>query len=231
MKRTQIAILACAVLLYGCGGGGGGGGGQNNNAFTIRLDRTSVSFDYVQNKQTAPAVVTATWTGQPPDPLFIGAVLQGTGLNPVIPITITQTYANIELSPLQLNEGQYSGQVQLLACTDAACANRVGGTPLTVSYTINVRAPVFSGPGFIQLSHLRGTPPPAGTSLQINAAAGAWTATATQPWITLSQTSGSGAAFSGGTNRPSASRCRSRSARACSARTASAASTLERISA
>jgi hypothetical protein len=192
VTQARLALFAlAALLLSGCGGGGGGSGG-----FTVRAQQSSVTFDYAQGSEPAAQIVTATWTGDPPQPLYVAAILQGTGLSATIPIAITQTNATATLRPSPgLEAGQYSGQVQLMACTDSACNQRVGGTPITISYSINVRAPMFSGPAIIGLRHTRWSGvQPAGVALNVNASAGSWTATASQPWISLSQASGSGAA-------------------------------------
>jgi hypothetical protein len=190
-----VLLAGLAAALWGCSGGGGGGGGGGSNRFVIHADRTSVSFNYIQGEIPAPQNIRLTWTGEPPpDGFFTGATFQGTGLSERIEVSISETEAFATLSPARrLFAGTYSGTVQLLACSDAACNQRIGGTPITVSYTITVRNPVFTGPPLIELTHTRWTPPPPGTTLQINDTAGTWT-TVAPPWIKLSQTSGTGPA-------------------------------------
>lgn len=180
----------------GAGGGGGGGssGGGTSGGFRVQLTQSSVSFDLVQGATPTSQTVRATWTGTPPDPLFVGALLQGSGLSQTIPLQLTSSDAAATLTPSAgLAAGQYSGVVQFLVCTDSACTQRVGGSPLNISYTVTVRAPVFDGPPTIALSHTRWTPASPGVTLAVNAAAGSWTATASSP-IALSQSSGNGAA-------------------------------------
>jgi hypothetical protein len=72
------------------------------------------------------------------------------------------------------------------------CTQRVGGTPLPVDYTVNVTPAAFSPASALSFGYIVGTSLPAAQSLNVNSAAGAWTASASQPWITLSATTGNG---------------------------------------
>jgi hypothetical protein len=161
----------------------------------VNPDRTSVTFDYVQGTTPAPQVITATYTGTRPEQAFIGAELQGTGLATPIVLNIGATTATATLQPVSnLSAGTYAGTVSILVCADSACAQRIGGTPINITYTINVRAPLFTGPISIPLTYTRYAPAPTISGvLNVNAGVGAWTATASSPWIMLSQTSGTGA--------------------------------------
>src|ERR1041384_3198794 len=175
-----LLLASLAAALWGCSGGGGGGGDSGgSNRFVLHPDRTSVAFDFIQGETPASQNIVLTWTGEPPDGLFAGAIVQGTGLSPTIEVLISETQAVARLSAAGgLSAGTYSGTVQLLACSDQACNHRIGGTPITVSYTITVRNPVFTGPPFIEFTHTRWTPPPPGITLQLNDTAGTWTAAA-----------------------------------------------------
>jgi len=197
MIGRALFIASTLIILSACGGGGGGGGGggSNNNTFTVHADRTFVSFEYVQGTTPATQSVSATWTGVPPSPLYVGAKLVGTGLDSAIPLAINNESASVTLQPMSgLSAGTYSGQVLFSLCTDSACTQVVGNTPITITYTIKVDAPVFTGPPDIAFLYVRWiSGPGADVALNVGAGAGAWTATASDPWISLSQTSGNGA--------------------------------------
>jgi BACON domain-containing protein len=194
MIGRALFIASTLIILSACGGGGGGSG-SNNNTFTVHADRTSVSFEYAQGTTPAAQSVSATWTGIPPSPLYVGAKLVGTGLDSAIPLAINNESASVTLQPMNgLSAGTYSGQVLFYLCTDSACTQVVGNTPITITYTIKVDAPVFTGPPDIAFLYVRWiSGPNADVALNVGAGAGAWTATASDPWISLSQTSGNGA--------------------------------------
>jgi hypothetical protein len=197
---TRSCLLLALVTVASCGGGGGGDddSGPPNpgpGAFAVSLDRTSVSFEFIQGAPPQAQTLNATWTGTPPAQIFIQALLAGQGLSQIIPIAIGQTSANITLTPIGgLDGGTYSGTVTFNVCSDSACNQRIGGTPIPVNFTVNVRTPVFTGPRVTGFIYTRGTTPAVTPRiLNIAAAAGAWTASADQSWITLSKTSGNGA--------------------------------------
>lgn len=197
MAFVRIALFAAlCALLSACGGGGGGGDdGGGRNAFTITLDRSAVSFEYMTGAQPPQQIVTARWSGQPPSSLFIGAQMEGDALEPFIPVTITETQATFPLRPRTgLAAGNYSGRVLMLACTDQACNQRVGGTPIPISYTVNVRPPILISGALVPLRRVIGAPTSATGTIAVAATTGAWTAAGDRPWLTLSTTSGTGAA-------------------------------------
>jgi hypothetical protein len=148
-----MAALASTLVLAACGGGGGGGGDSSAGSdFRVTLDRTTVAFSYDANSPPAPAFVVATATGTPPATLYVGAVVEGTGIDPVIPAIVTGTTARFQLQPAPgLRAGTYTGRVLLLACSDAACNTRIGGTPLAVSYSVVVRPVLAADPAAVQL--------------------------------------------------------------------------------
>jgi hypothetical protein len=201
LNRSVLVLLAL-VTLAACGGGGGGDDSPaptppNPGGFQVSVDRTSVSFEFDQGTLPNPfeQVLNATWTGTPPAQVFVGATIAGTGLLPTIPIDIGATSATISLrASANLVGGTYTGTVNLLVCADALCNQRIGGTPIVVNYTINVRTPVFTGPVSIDFAYTRGTTvQQVPVALNVLPAAGAWTASADDSFITLSKTSGNGA--------------------------------------
>ncbi len=187
------------VLLFICSAcsGGGGSGTSQPPPFLVSFDRPSVSFTYQQGQTSvAPQIVNASWTGTPPSSVYLAATADGTAIDPTIVVAISETSAKVTVrAKIDLVPGQYDGQITILVCADQACAQPIGGTPKQVSYSVTVTQLPFAGPGNIQKSYVFGTPLPSATPLTINSSAGAWTATASQPWITLSAASGTGAAI------------------------------------
>jgi hypothetical protein len=198
-RLTRPMLVSTLVALASCGGGGGGDdqgppppGGNN---FRVQADRANVTFDFVQGEIPTSQVINATWSGTPPAQLYVSATLEGVGLLQVIPLAVSGTSATITLNAdRSLSGGTYTGRVMLLVCSDPACTERIGGTPIPVNYTISVRTPAFTGPQNIEFRYTRGTTPvQTPVTLNVVAGAGDWTATASSPFITLSRTSGNGA--------------------------------------
>ncbi len=159
-RRAHAALVAlgCAVALVACGGGGGGDGGGNAPAFHVTLDRSSVEFTYDANGPLPQATVRATATGTPPATLYVAAVVEGGGIDPVIPAVITGMNASFTLQPAPgLRAGTYTGRVLLSACSDAACNTRIGGTPLAVNYRVVVRAVLGTEPASVWQRSMGGT--------------------------------------------------------------------------
>jgi hypothetical protein len=137
-----------------CGGGGGGGdsGGGNNN-FRVTLDRSSISWTFYEGTNPPPAAqtITGTATGTYDGTLFVGAIVENSGavnaINPNIQIFINGSQATATVLPApNLAAGTYTGRILFLACSDQACNNRIGGTPLPVNFTVTVQVGVRATP-------------------------------------------------------------------------------------
>jgi hypothetical protein len=101
-------------------------------------------------------------TGDYPGTIYVGAIVENDGavnaIDPVIPMTIDATRATAQLRPAAgLPIGSYTGRVLFLACSDPPCTNRIGGTPLTLPFTITVQAPVQATPSSIAASAVSGS--------------------------------------------------------------------------
>lgn len=193
MKCVRVAaIWFCAILLSACGGGGGGGGSQGGG-FRVSLNRSSLDFQLTTGAAASSQSVVATWTGTPPDPIYIAATVEGSGIAPTIPVAVSESsaIATVSVTP-NLAAGQYTGRINFLACADAGCSQRVGGTPLTVTYSITVKDLMVSPASPVSFQHTIGNPIPTPRTLAIASSAGAWTATAGAPWLSVSPASGNG---------------------------------------
>lgn len=200
MMVFRIAVLVLlGSLLSGCGGGGGDGGpeGAGPAGFRLTLDRSALTFNTIAGNAPPTQTIVATWTGTPPDPVYVTATVEGTGIAPTIPVVIGQASATATVSVAAgLAEGTYTGQINFLACRDAACTQRVGGTPLSVSFTINVAAgAVFISPESLSYQHVAGNTLPLPRRLQVPDDAGVWTVTSNAAWLRTSVSSGQGGGF------------------------------------
>ncbi|WP_153067212.1 hypothetical protein [Steroidobacter cummioxidans] len=146
-----VSALVLLGLLQACGGGGGGGGGDGGGGggagFSIGLDRTSVTFEFFEGAEPPTRVINATASGEYTGNLYVGATVEGPGIDPTIPIVVSGTRGTISVKAAPgLAEGTYNGRINFLACSDAACTRRVGGTPIPVAYTVTVKRGVRFAP-------------------------------------------------------------------------------------
>jgi len=74
-------------------------------------------LDSMQHASTKAVTITATVSGQ--------------GLSPTIPITISGNTGTAQISAA-------SGTLDLLACSDSACAHQLGNSPVAIQYTVTV---------------------------------------------------------------------------------------------
>jgi hypothetical protein len=165
LLRTAAGLLAL-VLLQACGGGGGGGGSSNNNSsFSISLDRTSIAFEAFEGAFAQTQDILATVHGEYDGQLFVGATVEGEGIEPDITLAIlSDTQARLTVfAKSGLAAGSYSGRVIFHACADDICTRHVGGTPIAVSYTVTIRHGLQFTPPVLQLTSVSG----AGTSADV----------------------------------------------------------------
>jgi len=159
MNVARWCVLVCAcVLLAACGGGGGAGG--RSSQFRITLDRTSLTFDAYEGTSTGnDQTIIATATGDFEGTLYLGAIIEGQGVRTPIVLTIDgNNRGTIAIAPdTSLPPGQYTSRVQALACSDPACGNRVGGTPITITCNVTIRRGVAVSMDYVYLSSVEGT--------------------------------------------------------------------------
>lgn len=156
----HVVVFVSFLLIAACGGGGGGGGGTSD--FSVTLDQSSIIFDQYEGDSPISQTITGSIHGTYNGTLYAGAIVENTGatnaINPNIPIVINATHASAVITPASnLSAGTYTGRVLFLACSDQACNNRIGGTPLAVSFTVNVLAPVRASPSSLTRTVVSGT--------------------------------------------------------------------------
>jgi hypothetical protein len=124
-EGTEVRLLRIAasllvlVLLQSCGGGGGGGSSNSNSSFSITLDRTSIAFEAFEGGFAPTQNILATARGEyDGDTLFVGATVEGPGIDPTIEILIlSDTQARIAVNAAPgLSAGTYSGRIIFHAC-------------------------------------------------------------------------------------------------------------------
>jgi hypothetical protein len=182
-----LGVLLGSAGLTSCGGGGSGGGPpQNSLVFTA--DKTSVSFDYAQNTTPQEQIVTITATGTYSGTLYIAAVLSSADIAQPIPIVISGSTAMVHLTPAAgLGVGMHTGKVTLEACSDSACAHQVGNSPLTVNYSIQVRAVLTVAPSPVSLSAVSGSTATQAVTVQLPDGQNAFAAAVESgsPWLAV----------------------------------------------
>jgi hypothetical protein len=122
--------------------------------------------------------------------VYLSATVEGEAIHPTIPIQLNESSASASIRPrIGLPTGEHTGRILFLVCTDPAGINRVGGSPLPISYTVRVRPPLFTPLQPVSFDYTVGSPLPSART--INVAVSDWIATASASWIRLSATNGS----------------------------------------
>src|SRR4051812_31982264 len=105
MFHKISAALLAVCLLTSCGGGGGGGGsssssggGGGSGAVVFTADRTSVELAYDEGVPFMPTTtITVTATGTFNGTLYIGATVDGQGIDQNIVTTISGASATFSI--------------------------------------------------------------------------------------------------------------------------------------
>ena len=181
------ALVLVAIITASCGGGGGGGnssggGGGGGGSVTFTPDRTSVSFTYAEgDAPNQQEVVTVTATGTFSGTLYIGAVVEGQGVDPAIVTAISGTSATFTLLPRAgLAAGTYTGRVRLMGCSDVNCAKQIGNSPINVNYTLTVQPTLRVTPSVVDASSPSGTATSREITIRLPAGETGYTAAVTQ---------------------------------------------------
>lgn len=158
-----IALVLLASVLAACGGGGGGGGGGSSSSSggggsgSVKFTPVpnTLSFEYFEDSPVpASQNIVVTATGTFSGTLYLGAVATGQGLNPDLPLTInSDTQGTFTVTAAAgLAPGDYSGTLQLLACSDQACTKQIGNSPLNIPYVTHVRTKLHVSTNAVDLN-------------------------------------------------------------------------------
>lgn len=196
MFSRLAALLLGLLLLASCGGGGGGGDDGGGNSLRFSADRSQVTLAYDEGAGFMPtANVTVTATGEYSGTLYVGAVVEGNGIDPNLPAVISGTQASFTLRARSgLLVGTYSGRVRLMACQDSACARQIGNSPVIVNYEVTVRATLKANPTTVTASAQSGSTTSSTVAIQLPTGASTLAATVTQgsQWMFIDQQTASG---------------------------------------
>lgn len=152
LRRGLMVVLA--FWLCSCGGGGGGGGG-GEAGFSVSFNTRQLSFDYLEGGTPDPQLVVATAHGTPSGNVFIGAYVEGEGIQQPIYVDIDPAAgkAFATVVPMDgLPAGEFTGKVILLACADENCNRHYPGSPHKVDYRITVRQRLKASPASLTLA-------------------------------------------------------------------------------
>ncbi len=203
-RLLRGVLLAVLCTLSACGGGGGGGGGSSSGGssgggpgpLVFTASTNSVSFSFNQGATVpAPQIITVNATGSFSGTLYIAAVASGPGLASPIAISINGTTATIPVQPASgLVAGTYNGTLKLLACSDQACNNQVGNSPLSVAFTIQVIPTLQVTPSSFSPSLVSGTTASQSIAVQLPAGQSSFLTQvqSNTPWLTVKNVTSSG---------------------------------------
>jgi outer membrane protein assembly factor BamB len=157
--RWRVFAVASLFALAGCGGGGGGGGGGNgggggggggggsNFPLTISLTQNTITGSVPQIELPSEISFTATVAGTTSASTIFVVIADSantfSGTPGVTQVNATQYQATLPL-PDTLSMGDYSGNLTISLCADAACATVLGRKTAPYSVTI-AENPVISG--------------------------------------------------------------------------------------
>ncbi len=191
IRSLTGVVLACLLSLGlgACGGGGGGGGSGGGGGLSFSADKSSLTFDVNPGLVTPPQSVTITASGTYSGTIYVAATVSGQGISPNIPITISGVTATAVVSAdTSLSSGSYSGQLKLLACSDAACNQQIGNSPLVISFKVTVHPPLQTSPASITAVSASGTGATQAVTIQLpsGATSSSVTVTAGGAFVTIS---------------------------------------------
>jgi hypothetical protein len=160
--RLIAVALALGGLLNACGGGGGSSsGGGGGNTLSVRLNATSLSWTHFSSDIPVPKELTATISGSYPGTVYVLALVRTndpvSGIDPNIFLSVSATAASAMISPAPgLAPGRYTGAIDFFACSDSACNNHIGGTPVSATFEVIVKRTVMSNPDPINVTAASG---------------------------------------------------------------------------
>jgi hypothetical protein len=148
MAFQRFAALAALniLVLSACGGGGGGGeaiSAAPEASVSIATRSVTVSATYADYAPSRSITVTAA--NVPDTGLYVGVDAGTAGLAYADLQAASETTANLVLqfrSPIDVDVGTVTDQVTVYVCLDDQCDRQVRGSPMTVTASYTVSAPM-----------------------------------------------------------------------------------------
>jgi len=195
---SASVLIAVSASLSGCGGGGGSGPDNPASRGTFTLAATALTFNTTDELVTPPPqLITGSATGLSGDRLFIRIEFSGTAIANVMDVLLTSDSTGqatvVPASASQLGAGTYTGTITVRACTSSPTCQtaELAGSPRTVNVTYNISG-VKPAPN--SLSYAFGNAPADADRRKTLTISGfpsqTWSASASEPWVQLSTTSG-----------------------------------------
>jgi outer membrane protein assembly factor BamB len=134
------AILACALMLVGCGGGGGGAAPPANVSISLPSNQVAVSASTIESTGPAVGLGFIVKNLPPGGQLFVEGNFTKNGLVSVGTDPASQSITFSFQSPMSLPPGVYNDTVNIKVCYDTACSSQVTGSPLLIHSQFTVTA-------------------------------------------------------------------------------------------
>lgn len=153
----RTPLLACALLLAGCGGGGGGSSTSTTIQHVDPNDTVSVSPSSISVSTTT--TLTAPTAGfqvnisglDPGQLVYLSLSYSHNGILKITPIPTHFLPAPLSIqfnAPTAIALGVHHDTVQVGFCMDQACTQPMGNTPQTINVTYTVIQSTFTLTGF-----------------------------------------------------------------------------------
>jgi len=147
-SRKFAALAALNILVLSACGGGGGGGGQTTRpepVASVSIATRSVTASATYADYAPSRSITVTAANVPDTGLYVGVEAGTAGLASADLQPTSETTASLSLqfrSPIDLEVGTVTDQVTVYVCFDDQCDRQVSGSPMTVSVSYTVSAPM-----------------------------------------------------------------------------------------
>lgn len=172
IHRIALAgIVACgACLLAACGGGGGSSGAGPSGTATLSADSTAIAAVATYSDDAPRHSLVLTVTKVPRDGLYVGYLVEGSAVNLVDFQQVSDTAAQLNvtlLSPLDLEVGTTTDNIEVHVCYDEACDREVRGSPLDIEVAYTISAPMtvsMSTTSVAATAHVLDVSGPSGTA-------------------------------------------------------------------
>jgi hypothetical protein len=120
-------------------------------------DKSAISFEYMEGNGHSCPGSGHHRDRNSPDTLYIGALADGTGIDPNITIVISGTTGTFQHLARARTRGRHlHGPHPAHGCSDSACNRQVGNSPLFITYTTRVQPRLKTAPASVTLNAVSG---------------------------------------------------------------------------